>query len=247
MAKALVVGGSTGIGRGIADAWAALGHEVTVYSRSEPVGDGAAELRWEQLDFRDPAQARKVLTTTVPARVELVCYSAIYYTLRRENFLDVGEEDWRDQLDINVHGLWLTLQATIPALRAAKPGVFLSVSSEVVYNAGPARSGYAATKAAAASLIGSVAQEEDADVIRFAQVMPAGMVESPGIRARRAPDFDYSGYMQPADFGPFATDLARAKGAGFARDVFIVEKGGGWQSITDGLPVSQSRPLGVAG
>jgi cyclitol oxidoreductase len=243
MGNAIVVGGSTGIGRGIADAWAGSGFDVTVYSRSEPVGDGATSLRWCQLDFRDASAARTVIEGTLPHTIDLVCYSSIYYTSKRQYFPDVSERDWIDQLKINLHGLWMVLQSTIPTLRQAGPGVFLSVSSEVVYNAGPARSGYAATKAAAASLVESVAQEEDADEIRFVQVLPAGMVDTPGIRARRPADFDYSDYMTPADFKPFAGNLAESRAKDMAGDVFVVAKGGSWHSLHDGVPVSQSRAL----
>jgi NAD(P)-dependent dehydrogenase (short-subunit alcohol dehydrogenase family) len=100
-----------------------------------------------------------------------------------------------------------------------------------------------ATKAAAASLVESVAQEEDADEIRFVQVLPAGMVDTPGIRARRPADFDYSDYMTPADFKPFAGNLVESRAKDMAGDVFVVAKGGSWHSLHDGVPVSQSRAL----
>ncbi|MCS3780014.1 SDR family NAD(P)-dependent oxidoreductase [Tsukamurella ocularis] len=244
---AVVVGGSTGIGRGIADSWAASGFETHVFSRSRPTGDGSELLQWHRLDFRDLVAAQAVLAAELPDRIDVACYSSIYFTLRRENFVDVVQTDWLDQFDINVHGLFLTLRATLPALRRAAPGLFLHVSSEVVYNAGPGRAGYTATKAAASALIDSVAEEIDPAEVNFVQTLPVGMVDSPGIRARRPADFDYSDYMIPADFGPLAAHLAATRGRDHASDVLVVHEDRTWASVTDGVPVSQSRPLTTQG
>ncbi|WP_405976586.1 SDR family oxidoreductase [Streptomyces sp. NBC_00988] len=241
--RAAVVGGSTGIGRGVADAWAAEGIETHVFSRSRPVGPGADRLVWHRLDFRDPEQAKRALRTHLPADVSLVCYSAIYFTARREPFLETDETDWMDQFAINVHGLAWTLKAALPLLRSAAPGLFLHISSEVVYNAGPNRSGYAATKAAASSLIRSVSLETDADEVTFVEALPAGMVDSPGIRARRSPDFDYSGYTSPIVFAPLAVELARTRGAPYGGQALVVYDDATWSSGTAEPPVSQSRPL----
>ncbi|KOU28642.1 oxidoreductase [Streptomyces sp. WM6372] len=240
---AVVVGGSTGIGRGVADAWAARGIETHVFSRSRPAGPGADRLVWHRLDFRDAERAREALRSGLPSRVGLVCYSAVYFTARREPFLETDDTDWTDQFAINVHGLAWTLKATLPALRAAAPGLFLHISSEVVYNAGPNRSGYAATKAAASSLVQSVTQETDPSQVRLVQALPAGMVDTPGIRARRSQDFDYSGYMAPATFAPLAAELARSRGAAEHGEALVVHADGSWTPVGDGAPASQSRPL----
>ncbi|BAV43378.1 dehydrogenase [Mycobacterium ulcerans subsp. shinshuense] len=243
---AIVVGGSTGIGRGIADAWAAEGIETHVFSRTKPVGPGADRLHWHQLDFRNGEAAKQTLAQELPKRIDFACYSAIYYTLRREYLVDVTEVDWLDQFDINVHGLFWTLNAALPALRQSEPGLFLHVSSEVVYNAGPARAGYTATKAASSALINSVAQEISPSEVVFVQTLPAGMADTPGIRARPAADFDYSDYMVPADFGPLACELARTRGSGYEGDALVVHEDRTWSSVFSGVPISQSRPLAAA-
>ena len=198
---------------------------------------------WHRLDFRDADGAKEALRYGMPGKVGLVCYSAVYFTARRETFLETDESDWLDQFAINVHGLHWTLKAALPLLRAAGPGLFLHISSEVVYNAGPNRSGYAATKAAANSLVRSVSREIDPAEVAFVEALPAGMVDTPGIRARRSPDFDYGGYMAPAAFAPLAAELARTRGVPHAGQALVVHDDATWSPVEDGMPVSQSRPL----
>lgn len=237
--RMIVMGGSTGIGRGIADAWAAAGAEVTVCSRNRPAGAG--HLEWERIDLTETDHARERLAALGADRVDAACFSAVYYGEKRANFSEVSEGEWLRQQQVNATGLWLTLHAVLPSLRAAGPGLFVGVSSEVAFNAGPGRSGYAASKAAAKALLDSVAQEEGA--VRVVQVLPAGMVDSPGIRRRRPADFDYSSYAKPSCFGSVATDLAITAGKGHHGDSLVVDGDGHWWSAHDDLPDSQSRVL----
>ncbi|MGW6740670.1 SDR family NAD(P)-dependent oxidoreductase [Streptomyces sp. NPDC055025] len=247
--RALVVGGSTGIGRGVADAWADAGLDVLVLSRSAPTGAGADRLRWLATDLTDPAQVTGGLTAAVEEPLHAVCYSAVHYGGGRALFKDCDEAEWRRQIDVNLHGLWLTLARTQPVLRSAEtPGVFLGISSEVVYNAGPGRSGYAASKAAASALLDSVAQEEtaeasDTEALRIVQALPAGMVDTPGIRRRRPQDFDYSTYMEPASFAPLARELAATAGAGLHGAHLVVDDTGVWYPARERMPRSQSRRI----
>ncbi|MEU9559258.1 SDR family NAD(P)-dependent oxidoreductase [Streptomyces fumanus] len=244
--RALVVGGSTGIGRGVADAWAAAGLDVTVLSRSRPTGPGADALRWSAVDLGDRAAARAALARATTGPLHAVCYAAVSYGTRRALFDETGEPEWRHQVEVNLNGLWLTLSATLGRLRRSGTGVFLGISSEVVYNAGPGRAGYAATKAAAAALLDSVAQEESdrgGDGVRVVQALPAGMVDTPGIRRRRPADFDYGDYMVPADFAPLARELVSADPSAHHGDSLVVERGGRWHSVRQARPVSQSRVL----
>ena len=140
-----------------------------------------------------------------------------------------------------LHGLWVALHTCLPALTVNSSGLIIGVSSEVIYNLGPGRSGYAAVKAAASTLIRSVSQEFPPDALRIVEVLPRGMVDSPGIRARRPSDFDYSDYMQAEDFHSIGRYLAITRGSDVHELALEVRTGGGWQPIRRGaLPPSQS-------
>ncbi|MBE3014677.1 SDR family NAD(P)-dependent oxidoreductase [Microbispora sp. NEAU-D428] len=246
--RVIVVGGSTGIGRGIADAWAGAGAEVVVCSRRRP--SDAPHLHWERIDLTEPDHARERLAELGAGQVDAACFSSVHYGTKRAAFGEVPEEEWQAQLDVNVTGLWRTLHALMPSLRKARPGLFLGVSSEVAFNAGPGRSGYAASKAAAKALLDSVAQEiaqekdqekDREDEVRIVQVLPAGMVDTPGIRRRRPEGFDYSSYMKPSSFGRLAVELAATAGDGHHGDSLVVDGDGTWRSAYEAAPVSQSR------
>jgi NAD(P)-dependent dehydrogenase (short-subunit alcohol dehydrogenase family) len=240
-----VMGGSTGIGRGIAQALLAAGLQVVVFSRSNPDSQPGLEgAIWQPIDFTDPQESRRRLEAAVHrygASLDAVYYSAVYYGPKRAPLLQVSEQEWRDQLNVNLHGLWLTLTLTLPALRLRAPALFVGVSSEVVYNAGPDRSGYAATKAAAASLLNSLAQEESADGVRVVQVLPEKMVDTAGIRQRRPATFDYSDYMTPQTFERIALSLYHSRGEGFHGDSLVVGNDGEAWRVDEAPPVSQSR------
>ncbi|MFJ4195047.1 SDR family NAD(P)-dependent oxidoreductase [Pseudomonas sp. NPDC089534] len=239
------MGGSTGIGRGIAQALLADGLQVVVFSRSNPDSQPGLEgVIWRPVDFTDPDESRRRLEAAMQEfgpSLDAVFYSAVYYGPKRAPLLEVSEQEWRDQLNVNLHGLWLTLGATLPALRLRTPSLFVGVSSEVVYNAGPLRSGYAATKAAAASLLNSLAQEEGENGVRVVQVLPEKMVDTAGIRQRRPASFDYTGYMTPRSFERIALNLYRSRGEGFHGDSLVVGNDGEAWRVDEAAPVSQSR------
>jgi len=236
--QALVIGGSTGIGRGIAEAWSKAGLEVTVLSRTPPSNPG--KIRWMPVDLTDHHTVQAALAEVAVSPLHAVCYAAVYYGDRRSLFSDTTFTEWRQQVEVNLNGLWMTLQATLPSLRQSQPGLFLNVSSEVVYNGGPGRSGYAATKAACASLIDSLRQEEDPNNIRFISVLPEGMVDSAGIRRRRPSDFDYSGYMKPESFDRIAVELITNQDAFINGESLIVQADGNCLPVKESQPASQS-------
>ncbi|PRD43705.1 oxidoreductase [Phyllobacterium phragmitis] len=236
--RGLVVGGSTGIGRAVAEAWSQAGMDVLVLSRSQPTGQSG--LRWSAVDMADQTSAMSVLAEASSEPLHAVSFAAVHYGDRRAKFSETPLSQWRQQLEVNLNGMWLTLAATLPALRRARPGLFLNVSSEVVFNGGPGRAGYAATKAGCASLLESIYQEENPNEVRIVSVLPAGMVDSPGIRRRRPADFDYSSYMRPDNFGSIAVELVKTAGAQYNGDSLTVHSDGSWSSVRNGTPTSQS-------
>lgn len=244
-----VIGGSSGIGRGIADVLAQAKARVVVFSRTPPAPpDGKfaddTTLEWRHLDLAKPRQSRMQLAealTEFGCQLDAVFYSAIYYGAKRQPFLDVSEDEWRQQIDVNLHGLWLSLSLTLPVLKKRSPSLFVHLSSEVVYNAGPGRSGYAATKAAASNLMRSIAQEYAKKEVRLVELLPQKMVDTPGIRQRRPKAFDYQDYMVPQHFQKAALELVRTRGKNKHGESWVVNEAGKMQPINEVTLPSQSQ------
>ncbi|WP_426975997.1 SDR family NAD(P)-dependent oxidoreductase [Pseudarthrobacter sp. O4] len=239
-ARAVVVGGSTGIGHGIAQGLILAGYTVDIVSRSEPKGLGP-KARWHHCDLGDQAATSRTMQSLAAEPLDVFCFAAAYYGEARKKMAETTELEWARQVQVMMHGLWTGLHSCLPALLDAGDGLLISVSSEVVYNSGPDRSGYAAVKAAASALVQSVAQEYDAKDLRVVELLPSGMVDSPGIRSRRPSQFDYTGYMTPDKFGAIGYHLGTTKGRTDAGKVLAVAADGTWTEVTEGsMPTSQS-------
>ncbi|AUG99046.1 NAD(P)-dependent oxidoreductase [Prodigiosinella confusarubida] len=237
---ALVVGGSTGVGHGVAEALSEQGYEVHILSRSEPVGHEQYHFQWHPCDLKNTVESKKILADIAVNDMDFVCFSAAFYGIRRCGFMATEWPLWQEQSAIMIDGLWLTLSAFLPGL-IRRRGIFLGISSEVAFNAGPGRAGYTACKAAAMGLLGSIAAEIPAEQVIIAQALPEGMVDSPGIRSRRPADFDYSGYMQPEDFKAFICSLVIQRNADLHGQTVMVKRHGNWCLVDDRhSPPSQS-------
>ncbi|WP_434526848.1 SDR family oxidoreductase [Photorhabdus asymbiotica] len=238
--SALVIGGSTGIGRGVAEALSELGFIVHIISRSEPKDSNNFNFQWHFCNLNDTNSYRNTIEKIVADGLYFACFSAAFYGPTRCNFTETNWEIWNEQSTIMIDGLWITLYSVLPYLLKTK-GIFLSISSEVSLNFGPGRAGYTACKAAALGLLGSIAAEITPDEILISQALPEGMVDSPGIRARRPQDFDYSAYMQPSDFKEFVKYLVTTKDHDLHGKTVMVSKMGCWDLVkTNNLPPSQS-------
>ncbi|MDE1488809.1 SDR family oxidoreductase [Xenorhabdus bovienii] len=243
--SALVVGGSTGVGRGVAEQLYELGYSVHIISRSEPKSD-SYNFNWHQCDLRDIEGSQNILKEVCNNTFSFACFSAAFYGPKRCNFLEINWKLWREQSAIMIDGLWLTLSSILPYL-IKNNGIFLGISSEVAFNFGPNRAGYTACKSAALGLLGSISAETPVQNTLITQALPEGMVDSPGIRARRDKNFDYSLYMQPDDFKHFIKELVTKRNPKLHGNTVMVKKNGDWSLVNSGLfPPSQSKRQGAS-
>lgn len=82
-------------------------------------------------------------------------------------------------MDVNVKGVWLTVRAALPALRAAGGGSIVTIASEVV-NAGSVNlSHYVASKGAVVGLTRALARELGPANVRINAISP-GFTETEG-------------------------------------------------------------------
>jgi len=164
---AVVVGGTTGIGRALALGLADAGADVVATGRrSQAVDDVAAaiEARGRRTlrhpaDVGDQGSLRGLRDACLTAfgHVDIVVVAA--GITKRVSTLDMAEADWNQILDTNVTGMFRTYQVFAPAMIARGAGRLIGVASLASFVGLQEVAAYTASKAAVAGLTRALAVE----------------------------------------------------------------------------------------
>jgi NAD(P)-dependent dehydrogenase (short-subunit alcohol dehydrogenase family) len=168
--RVLVVGGTSGIGSGIASGFAALGGEVVVTGATAAEAAAAAH-RAAILDVTDEA-AVTALIAGLPGLDVLVNCAGI---IRRDAEHDPAV--FARVIDVNLTGTMRTCAAARPLLAASR-GSIVNLASMLAFFGGPLVPGYAASKGGVAQLTKSLAAAYAAEGIRVNALAP-GWIATP--------------------------------------------------------------------
>lgn len=190
---ALVTGAGSGIGRAVALALAAEGARVVVAGRrQEPLAE-TVRLIEEQggkalavsADVSRAADAEALVRAAVEhfGSLDVAVNNAGVFRGGRP-LADLPEEDWHEQLAINVTGVHLALQAQIRQMRTQPAGgAIVNVSSTFGRHASsPGAAAYSATKAAVTALSRGAALDHIQDGVRINVVSPGATETSMSLR-----------------------------------------------------------------
>lgn len=186
---ALVFGGSGGIGQHVVKAFAAAGTDVAIVYRSKQevaarVGGEVESLgrkaSLHAADVTDLNQLRGAVADAIRAhgRIHTVAWAA-GPVVEQVFIAETTQELWRKSIDIEVHGFFNAVQATLPHLREQGGGAYVHLGS-----AGhlwfPQKDGLSVVpKAANEALVKGIAKEEGKNGIRansiLVGVIKAGM------------------------------------------------------------------------
>lgn len=180
---ALITGGSTGIGFGIAEALVKEGMNVAITSRSQERADKAAD----QLNKIEKGQA---IGIKADVRELTAQQKAVDAVLNKWNSLDllvanaglghfgsveeITEEQWRETIDTNLTGPFFSIKAGSEALKKSK-GFFITISSLAGTNFFTGGSAYNASKFGLTGFTQAVMLDLRNYGIRVSTIMPGSV------------------------------------------------------------------------
>ena len=175
--RALVTGGTRGIGLGAAVALAEAGAAVTVMARTagdieqtvQTARDAGLPISGHALDVSNSGALRALLDGVPPFDI-LVNSAGL---ARHSEFLSVSEADFDAVMDLNVKATFFLSQIVAQRLiEAGRPGSIINVSSQMGHVSGPKRSVYSASKFAVEGLTKAMAIELGPHNIRVNTLCP---------------------------------------------------------------------------
>jgi NADP-dependent 3-hydroxy acid dehydrogenase YdfG len=201
MARVLITGTSTGIGRAAAAELAARGHEVIATARRRETLAGLPAARVLRLDVTDQASVDAAIAAAGP--LDAVVLNA--GETIRGSVEATPLSEYQRMLDLNFLGALRVTKAVLPAFRQRRAGHIVLVSSILGRLAIPMVSGYAASKFALEALAETLALETGQLGIHVTTLQPGAVDTTGPAKASTWPD-DHDGYA------PVWAGLARGRG-----------------------------------
>jgi len=191
--RAIVTGASSGIGRAIAEEFAAGGADVVICSREQdnvdPVAEGIneSERPGECLPVECDVTDREAVEALVEATVDEFGGIDVLVNNAGASFMagfdDISENGWKTIVDINLHGTYHCTQAAADHLEADGGGSVVNFASVAGQRGAPYMSHYAAAKAGVINFTTTVAHEYASRNIRVNCIAP-GFVATPGVETQ---------------------------------------------------------------
>lgn len=242
---AVITGGNSGIGLGMAAALAQAGATVSIWGTNEDknraalahlekVGGRATALR---CDVSDEAAVERAFAETLAAhgRVDS-CFVNAGVPGRRgvASFMEMTTEDWRRVMTVNLDGAFFTLRAAARHMVARGDGGSLVVTSSLAALSGQARGQhYAATKGGVISMMKAIAVELARYNVRANSIVP-GWIDTPMTEGvlrwdrfveKVLPRVPMRRWGTGDDFGGLAVYLASDASRYHTGDTFVIDGG----------------------
>lgn len=214
-ARVLVTAGAAGIGRAVAEAFAAQGARLWIVDADAKALDGCpAGWRRDCLDVTDENAVAGLYARLAAGwqGLDVLCANAGIAgpTAKIE---DIALDDWRRCVSVNLEGAFLFSKYAAPLMKAAGSGAIVLMSSTAGIYGYPNRAPYAAAKWGVIGLMKTLAMELGPFGIRANAICP-GSVEGPrmeGVLEREAAakgttrDALYAGYASGTSMRSFVT------------------------------------------
>ena len=206
---AIITGGGSGIGRGIALALAEQHVRVVACGRRKERLEQVAQLIWQsggealalQADVTEPGDVERVVQATVEkfGQIDILVNNAGVFEGGGTH--EMAADTWEQVLRTNLDGPFLITKAVLPVMRAQHSGHILQISSEsgIIYESGA--TAYGVSKHALNAFSEFVQQENQDFNIRVNTICP-GMVVTEMVE--NSPGLDHDKCLYPEDIADLA-------------------------------------------
>ena len=228
----LVTGGNRGIGRAIAEAFAAAGDQVAVTYRSgePPVFEGG-EVLAVRCDVTDAASVDAAFTEVEAAHGPVEVLVANAGVTQDTLLLRMSEDDWSTVIETNLTGSFRVAKRAAKGMLRLRRGRLVFISSVVGLLGSAGQVNYAASKSGLVGMARSLARELGSRSIT-ANVVAPGFVETEMTAV--LPEETQAAYKQQIPLGRYASvdEVAEevrwiaSDGAGYVTGAVIPVDGG---------------------
>jgi 3-oxoacyl-[acyl-carrier protein] reductase len=235
--RAIVTGAASGIGKAIAEHYAAEGARVAVLDRDLPrakevaaeIGGGAFALK---VDVAKEASVNKAVAQAIEklGGVDVMVNNAGIATSAFA--VDMPLKVWQEMIDIDLTSVFLGCRAVLPTMIAQKSGRIINTGSQLGFCGAPGLSHYCAAKGGVHALTKSIAREVAQYGINVNAIAPGPtstpMLEDiapPALKAIKD-DTALKRFGRPEEIAPTAVLLASDKGGGYYTGAVMNVSGG---------------------
>lgn len=177
MKTAVVTGGASGIGRAVAERLRSDGFRVAVLDLT-PTDDGFGY----GADVTDRTQVDAAIAEIRAALGPILVLVNAAGVEGFGKFTSMSFEEWSKVIDVNLHGVFHTVQAVLPDMVEAGWGRIVNISSSSTHSGQPFMAHYVAAKSAVNGLTKSLALEYGPAGITV-NAVPPGFVDTPMLRS----------------------------------------------------------------
>jgi NAD(P)-dependent dehydrogenase (short-subunit alcohol dehydrogenase family) len=179
---AIITGGAHGIGRAIAELFAAEGARVVIADLDAKAGKEAAaaiqakggQAQFILCDVSQRGQVKRVVQTAAKqtGRIEVLCNNAAYISKEWHKSGEAPEEEWEKCFRVSLMGSQHFTREVLPCMVRQKQGSIVNVSSMLGLVGGRAAAAYTSIKHALIGFTRSVAYDYGADNVRCNAICP---------------------------------------------------------------------------